>query len=792
MALRPDVPYSPVQSVVPDTQQPTEYTRAEASPQDFGGQIGGALQQAGQTGERVGSAALDLATEQQGQINLSLAQNAETDYTTKLSAITDKYKSMEGLAAVGAKDQATSDIGALRQQTMASIPTIGAQRAFNQLALRHEAYAISDVGSYWSSQVKSAALNSAHALTTNAVNQGGRIEVAQDQQRFSQTLQDADAGLVQMMQQRGYGPAMQVNPQSGAVSFDESTPQGQGAKAVYTQLRDETYGAAWTNRIRALADDPSQGNAAQAQAVFDANRDQIPPEAQMKIAAYLQPKVRSFQAQTVGTDAISTADAGYRQAVTSALSTEAPGARPNPDQIANAIHLQESGGAANSATSVNGAVGGWQITPGTWSQYAKPGESINSAADNATVGKRIVADLSQKYGNDPARVAVGYFSGPGNVAPPNSPTPWIRDAVDGNGKSTSSYVSDVVSRLGGVAGVQTKADYYRTNYATILDNARTQADSQHPDDPLFAQQAVARVDQQMSAVIRQQELSYKADNDLVYQAVNGDLAKGTRPVSIDQMRATSPDVAAAWDRMQYQSPQAAHEIATRIITENAKNNGGDAHTYGAGYYNVFNAIHAPDGDPNKISDPTQLYKMVGAPGGLTMAGLEKARGEIAGKNTPDAEAESSMRAQFFRNAHGQITGSNEKLGITDPKGEDIYARFMANAYQTIDAAKASGKSPAQIFDPSSPDYVGKSIASFKRPMNVWMSDLMNSNAPVGTQPADIDPTTRDGIVAAYKSGKMSRADAAKALMNGGFATAPAASAPATPIVPAGPTVPVDE
>lgn len=112
-----------------------------------------------------------------------------------------------------------------------------------------------------------------------------------------------------------------------------------------------------------------------------------------------------------------------------------------------AIYGQESGSGANTATSVTGARGGMQIQPATFAQYAKPGENIDNPAHNMAVGQRIIADLWQKSGGDPARVAVGYFSGPGNIAPPDSPTPWIRNAADPTGKTVSSYVGDVLKRI---------------------------------------------------------------------------------------------------------------------------------------------------------------------------------------------------------------------------------------------------------------------------------------------------------------------------------------------------------
>jgi hypothetical protein len=119
--------------------------------------------------------------------------------------------------------------------------------------------------------------------------------------------------------------------------------------------------------------------------------------------------------------------------------------------LASAIIGQESGGNPNIGTSVNGAHGIGQILPATFARFAKPGEDINKPEDNLAVSQRITDTYMQRYG-DPARAAVAYFSGEGNVAPPGSPTPWKEDRKDGNGKSVSSYVSDVLGRMGsGVA-----------------------------------------------------------------------------------------------------------------------------------------------------------------------------------------------------------------------------------------------------------------------------------------------------------------------------------------------------
>lgn len=115
--------------------------------------------------------------------------------------------------------------------------------------------------------------------------------------------------------------------------------------------------------------------------------------------------------------------------------------------IIEAIYKQESGSGANSKTSVDGAKGGMQIIPGTFQQYAKPGERIDNPADNLRVGVRIIKDLASRFGNDPAKVAAGYFSGAGNVNQ-GSGAAWKTDHADGNGKRVSSYVSDVLKNMG--------------------------------------------------------------------------------------------------------------------------------------------------------------------------------------------------------------------------------------------------------------------------------------------------------------------------------------------------------
>jgi len=145
-----------------------------------------------------------------------------------------------------------------------------------------------------------------------------------------------------------------------------------------------------------------------------------------------------------------------------------------------------------------------QIMPGTWAQYARPGEAIDNPEQNRAVGERIIADLSVKAGGDPARIAVGYFSGPGNIAPPGSPTPWKEDRRDGNGMTVSRYVAQVTARLAPAGTTAAQGEAALTDVRARLADAplhvRLSAESQ-------VAQHFSRVDAQLGqqrAVLGQQ------------------------------------------------------------------------------------------------------------------------------------------------------------------------------------------------------------------------------------------------------------------------------------------------
>jgi GH24 family phage-related lysozyme (muramidase) len=210
------------------------------------------------------------------------------------------------------------------------------------------------------------------------------------------------------------------------------------------------------------------------------------------------------------------------------------------------------------------------------------------------------------------------------------------------------------------------------------------------------------------------------------------------------------------------NPNLTKEAGERLTKEYETRGGSTKtdHTYGPGFYDLYRRVHLPQGDPDRITDPNQLYAHVGPAGDLTVGGVDKLRSEIDLRRSPDGVAESEMRAQFLKNARAQITGTDEGLHIRDPKGDELYLKFMAQAWPLYDKERKAGKSPAQLLDPDSPDYVGKVIGNFKRPMDQWFNDTIHDN------PADKAPNaaafdvskvkTIDDLVAAYRRGDVNK------------------------------------
>lgn len=213
---------------------------------------------------------------------------------------------------------------------------------------------------------------------------------------------------------------------------------------------------------------------------------------------------------------------------------------------------------------------------------------------------------------------------------------------------------------------------------------------------------------------------------------------------------------------------------------------GDTAKYGSHYFDVLQRVAAPDSDPNKIRDPTQLLQMtLPKPDGsqdITTAGYDKLRAEMQHRKTPEGVGDSEIRKGALAYAKHQLSFEADygTFKIPDPKGMDAFnIGFLPAFYKYYDSGIAAGKSPGELL---AKDKLDALMAPFRRTDAERARDMVGAEATAtGNQPAQpanapVDLSTQAGIVAAYRAGKLSRDQAAKELVDRGFA-APAIAPP---------------
>ena len=148
----------------------------------------------------------------------------------------------------------------------------------------------------------------------------------------------------------------------------------------------------------------------------------------------------------------------------------------------------------------------------------------------------------------------------------------------------------------------------------------------------------------------------------------------------------------------------------------------DMRTYGTGFFDAFKAINAPADTPGRITSVTQLQGMVGKD--ITVAGYDKLVKALTDSGTPEGAGEKDMKKAFFEAAKSQISGKNDFVGIRDPRGEMLFSQFLTVAEPLYEKLRSEGKSPVQLLSEDSPDYIGKMIPQFKRPISQMMADMV--------------------------------------------------------------------
>lgn len=228
----------------------------------------------------------------------------------------------------------------------------------------------------------------------------------------------------------------------------------------------------------------------------------------------------------------------------------------------------------------------------------------------------------------------------------------------------------------------------------------------HADQGIRAQeveQERAKRKQQEAIALAQQ----KTQNDFLQKMVDGSL-------SSKEILASNLDPFGSGSKEQF------------IKLQEAGNQGFGKKSDPSTVKNLFDRIHLPDGDPNKLIDENQLNTYVSA-GNLSFADLNLMRGEMLNKKTEQGAIESQMKKRVFDMAEAKLVKKDPMTGLGDPLGQTLMLQFMRQSYLDEQSAKKAGVSAVDMYDPKNPNFIGRSLPNFQRTQQDVIKSIVGAN-----------------------------------------------------------------
>jgi hypothetical protein len=125
---------------------------------------------------------------------------------------------------------------------------------------------------------------------------------------------------------------------------------------------------------------------------------------------------------------------------------------------------------------------------------------------------------------------------------------------------------------------------------------------------------------------------------------------------------------------------------------------------------AFTSINLPAGDPKKITSMSEINNLY-TKGYVSWADLSHLRSEFQNQQTAEGQRLGTVKSDFMKGIKAQLDKST--MNRLDEAGGERMFRYTVYVNEQIDAARKANKDPYQLFNPNSPEYVGKSIPQFQ-------------------------------------------------------------------------------
>lgn len=674
---------------------------ANATPQEFGAGVGEATGNLGREAESIANKFI-------GMYNETLATDAETSYIKELGEKTSKYRSLEGLAAVNARPQYISEVADLRKNYRGTLP-LAAQHSFDMLAQRHEAYAVSDADLYAASELKKADIHSATASAETAISSVANLSVAQDDIRFNNSLQDVHFALNRTMQTQGWdvGTGMRQNA-DGTLSFDENTPNGKSAKAIYDQLANKNISAVWENRFKALV---NSGDVLGAYSKYKADYNKVPPDARLTLDAYFKPKVQDFQVKVLSEDVLTNTYDDYQKTLINSSSKFNIGNVKSKDDLSTFARPETpEDGVLLAVNNLRKNYSGLTLTQ-IANKWAPPSENdTNSWLNNVSRASGINPNAPLNL-EDPAtlnKLVLGIGTAEKTKSDLSIFTPEVINS--GITKSFAGEQPNLKQNITSPTGAlkPSVGNYIRQNYGTIIEQARAAAERQHPGDIEFTEKVQERAKFQLDQVLLREKKYDEAAQNLVYQGINGNFTNGVRPTSLEELGKVNPNLQDAIDKLQVDNPKAIASY-NKMLMSNPTNKLGNAYQY------LQQEAFSGNMDVNRLLDHV-------SDGSLTQEGFDKLKTLIKASPSPEEQSEKDQMKSLSAYVYDTISHSNRFNNNDQIQDSANSATLLIGNY--IAKQKEKGISVATLTNPQNKEFepIRDIIKQFSIPIRVQIQN----------------------------------------------------------------------
>ena len=641
-----------------------------ASPEDFGAQIGGAVQKVGAAGEA-------LAAKYGQMVNENLMTKADVSFATKLGQLKADYTSKSGQAAWDAFPQYQADIAQAFQDSRANLP-VGAQHGFDMLGARTMANHIADGSNHAVSQLKEQQRYNHSDLANQNVQALLDPNVAASPERSQYHLDTLHyAAQAQIDSDH---PGLTTDPKTGTVSFDESTPQGVDLKNNFQQRLDTYLSQGYVNKYDTLA----KQDVFAAHDAYQQDRDNIPKAGQVALDASFGPRIQQAHTNIATGGTLNEAAREHFEVLTNPQASSA-----NP---AIAFSLQHEGGYVPNDSGKGPTKYGinQEANPGvdvanlTQAQAAKIMHDkyfIGVGADKMAPDMAMVAsDTAVNMGVDKAKALVAQAGDDPQKLIDLRRAEYQRLATE-NPAHYGQYLDGWNKRLDDLqknigtngqtqpvksyatnenGGPMTLADYYRTNSAAILQRGDAYAEQQMPGDLALKRSVRESLNNQMSKTIANENAQHIIDNRNVMRAVNGELTKGKPPETEAELRAI-PGMSSLLDNIAARDPKFAESIPV-MIAKTARRN--DVTNSANGYDTIQRVLQPQDDEhPNHIKNQTQLDSLLGKSDGTGINAKDYNDAKPATELPTEVKTPLLAHMQSIATANGNIDGKGQQRAV---------------------------------------------------------------------------------------------------------------------------------